>query len=75
MKSLLNETNDTIALKNVCHWVRDTVAGLLIVMLFGKCGEAYNIADEKSDISLKNLSEIIADNAGKNVIYDIPDAI
>uniref|UniRef100_UPI00402A2CB1 NAD-dependent epimerase/dehydratase family protein n=1 Tax=Lachnospira eligens TaxID=39485 RepID=UPI00402A2CB1 len=56
-------------------YVSDAVAGLLTVMLLGKCGEAYNIADEKSDIRLKDLAEIIADNVGKKVIYDIPNEI
>lgn len=56
-------------------YVADAVAGLLTVMLCGECGEAYNIADEMSDIRLRDLADIIAGCVGKKVIFDIPDAI
>lgn len=56
-------------------YVPDTVSGLLTVLLKGKCGEAYNIADDASDIRLKDLAGIIAEYAGKKVIFEIPDAI
>lgn len=53
-------------------YVSDAVAGLLTVMLLGKCGEAYNIADEKSDIKLRDLAETIAESVGKKVVFDVP---
>ena len=53
-------------------YVSDAVAGLLTVMLLGKCGEAYNIADEKSDIRLRDLAETIAESVGKKVVFDVP---
>ena len=53
----------------------DAVAGLLTVMLKGKCGEAYNIADAGSDIMLKDLASIIAGFAGKKVVFELPDAV
>lgn len=56
-------------------YVTDAVAGILVTLLKGKCGEAYNIADESSDIMLKDLAAIIADYVGKNVIFEIPDEI
>lgn len=56
-------------------YIADTVSGLLTVILNGKKGEAYNIADDASDIRLKDLAEIIANYAGVEVIYEIPDAI
>jgi UDP-glucuronate decarboxylase len=55
--------------------VSDTVAGLLRVALMGEPGAAYNIADERSDISLAELANIIADFAGTQVTFDVPDAI
>lgn len=55
-------------------YAADAAAGLLTVMLCGACGEAYNIADSKSDITLKELSHIIADICNTNVIFEIPDA-
>ena len=56
-------------------YVTDAVAGLLTVLLKGNCGEAYNIADEASDITLKDLAGIIAGYAGKQVVFEIPDAV
>ena len=56
-------------------YVMDSVSGLLTVLLNGKSGEAYNISDDASDIMLKDLAAIIADYAGKKVVFEIPDAI
>ena len=56
-------------------YVADAVAGALIVLLCGKTGEAYNIADTKSDIMLKDLAEIIANIVGRQVVFEIPDEI
>lgn len=53
--------------------VADAVSGILTVMLKGACGEAYNIADEKSDITLRDLATLIAKQCGSKVIFDIPD--
>ena len=51
----------------------DAVAGFLTVILKGESGEAYNIADEASDIMLKDLAKIIADFADKEVVFELPD--
>ena len=56
-------------------YVSDAVSGLLTVLLCGENGEAYNIADEASDIMLKDLAAIIADTAGKKVVFELPDAV
>ena len=56
-------------------YVSDAVSGLLTVLLKGESGEAYNIADEKSDITLKDLAALIAGVAGKRVVFEIPDAV
>ena len=56
-------------------YMADAVYGLLTVLLKGECGEAYNIADDASDIMLKDLAAIIANYAGKSVVFDIPDAV
>lgn len=53
-------------------FVVDAVAGLLTILLRGTQGEAYNIADEASDIRLKDLAQIIADYAGVKVVRDEP---
>lgn len=56
-------------------YVSDTVSGLLYILLLGKSGEAYNVADEQSDITLKDLAEVIASHAGRKVVFELPDEI
>lgn len=56
-------------------YVIDAVAALLTILLEGKCGEAYNISDEQSNVSLKDLAQIIAKYANKKVVFELPDAI
>ena len=56
-------------------YVVDAVTGLLTVLLKGECGEAYNISDDASDIMLKDLAAIIADQAGRKVVFELPDAV
>ena len=56
-------------------YVADAVSGLFTVLLCGENGEAYNIADVASDIMLKDLAAIIARTAGKEVVFELPDAV
>ena len=56
-------------------YVADAVSGLLYVLMKGENGEAYNIADERSDIMLKDLAATIAGIAGKKVVFEIPDTV
>lgn len=56
-------------------YMADAISGLLTIILKGESGEAYNIADEASNITLKDLAKIIADYAGKKVVFEIPDAV
>ena len=51
-------------------WNHGTVS---ISNLSFKYNVAYNIADEASDIMLKDLAKIIADFAGKEVVFELPD--
>lgn len=44
--------------------VFDTATGILRVLLSGECGQAYNLSDEKSDITLRQLAEIAAKHGG-----------
>lgn len=55
-------------------YVADVVSGILKGLFDGVCGEAYNIADERSDITLKELAGIVADIAKTEVIFELPDA-
>lgn len=55
-------------------YVADAVSALLYCLLYGEKGQAYNISDEKSDIHLKDLAHILANIAGKEVVFEIPDS-
>lgn len=54
-------------------FVTDAVAGLLYILTLGKSGQAYNVADKKSDISLKNLAGYLAEAAGTKVVFELPE--
>lgn len=54
-------------------YVVDCVSALFYILLMGTNGEAYNIADAKSIISIRELAEIIAAIGNRNVVIDIPD--
>lgn len=54
-------------------YVVDSVSALLHILLNGKNGEVYNIADPHSNVSIRELAEMIADIGGKKVVMDLPD--
>lgn len=54
-------------------YVADAVAAVLRCMTDGACGEAYNVADEASDISLRDAAEYLAEIAGTRVVYGPPE--
>ena len=53
-------------------YVIDCVSGLLNILLKGKNGDAYNIADNNSNIPIKDLAEMIAAIGKKKVIIEQP---
>lgn len=56
-------------------YVSDAISGLFTILFYGKNGEAYNIADEESDIKLKDLASLIAKDVNTKVIFQLPDDI
>lgn len=54
-------------------YVSDAVSGLLYCLLKGESGEAYNVACNGSDITLRELASKIANNAGVDVVFDLPE--
>ncbi len=54
-------------------YAADVVSALLFLLINGKNGESYNIADPKSDIRLKDLAELLAKSAGTEVVFELPD--
>lgn len=56
-------------------YVVDAAAAAIYLLLYGESGNAYNIADKESDISLKELAGVLAEEAGTKVIFELPDQI
>lgn len=56
-------------------YVVDCVSALLHILLKGENGQAYNIADANSNISIKELAEMIAEIGGKKVVIDLPSDV
>ena len=54
-------------------YVVDCVSALLHILLKGENCQAYNIADTSSNISIKELAEMVARIGGKRVVIDLPD--
>lgn len=54
-------------------YVADAVSGILRTLIAGKNGEVYNLGNVESDIRLKDLAKIIANIAGTEVIFDLPN--
>lgn len=55
-----------------CH-VTDVISALLYSLFKGIKGQAYNVADEDSDIHLKDLAALLAKYSNTKVIFDLPD--
>lgn len=54
-------------------FVTDAAAGILWTIGQGTAGAAYNVADERSDITLKELAERLAEIAGTRVVFELPE--
>ncbi len=50
----------------------DAASAILFLLLNGKTGEAYNVADEKSNITLKGLATMIAEYSNTKVVFKLP---
>lgn len=55
-------------------YVVDAALALLTILLKGAKGEAYNVADEQSNITIRELAELLASAEKRKVIFDIDEA-
>ena len=53
-------------------YVSDAVAAMLHVMINGENGVAYNVANEKCNVHLKDFAQMCAECNGKDVVFDLP---
>lgn len=56
-------------------YVIDAVRAIFQILFYGKKGEAYNVANENSAVSIVEVAETVAKIAGKRVVFDIPSEI
>lgn len=54
-------------------YVVDAAHALLRLLMDGEKGNAYNVAHSESNISIRQLAELIAEKAHRKVVFDIPD--
>lgn len=59
---------------NYCY-TRDAIIAIFILLIYGNSGEAYTIANEKSNIKIRDMAYMVADkiaNGNIKVKFDIP---
>ena len=56
-------------------YVIDAVKALLIILKNGSCGEAYNIADPRYQMTIKEFATKVAEISGAELIYDLPNDV
>ena len=61
------------ALRAFCY-ITDRIAGCVYIVLKGQAGEAYNLSNEKEEISIKSLASIIANYANTKIVFDIENS-
>jgi UDP-glucuronate decarboxylase len=60
-------------LRSYCY-VADCVSAILTILLKGQTGNAYNVANSDSKVTIREIAEIIAAISGKKVFFKRPDA-
>lgn len=58
-------------MRSYCY-VLDCSSALLTILLAGKSGQAYNISNRDSVVSIRELAECIARESGHKVVFEIP---
>jgi nucleoside-diphosphate-sugar epimerase len=56
-------------------YIADCASAILTVLVNGKTGEAYNVANPNVRITIAQLAELIAKVAGKKVVFADPAAV
>ncbi len=54
-------------------YVVDCVSALMFILLKGKTGEAYNVADEESNITIRDLARLTCEVSGTKLVIEIAE--
>jgi nucleoside-diphosphate-sugar epimerase len=57
--------------RSYCY-VADCVSAILIILLKGEKGNAYNVANKQSNVSIAELAKTIASAGEQNVVFEVP---
>lgn len=57
--------------RSYCYTL-DCASAILTVLLNGECGEAYNISDRASVVTIRDVAETVARLAGVRVEFEDP---
>lgn len=57
--------------RSYCY-ITDCVSALLYILLLGKNGEAYNIANKNSIVTIKEYAQTLAELGNVSVLFDLP---
>jgi Nucleoside-diphosphate-sugar epimerases len=63
--------SDGLMMRSLCY-VADAVSGLIYTLLLGENGQAYNIANSGSNITIRHMAETIAKLFGLKITYSKP---
>jgi UDP-glucuronate decarboxylase len=56
-------------------YVPDAARGILLALLAGECGAAYNIANRRYQMRIRYFAEKAAEAGGSRVIFDLPSEL
>lgn len=56
-------------------YARDCASAIITVLLKGQNRQAYNVADENSCVTIRELAEMVADIGGVKVVFDVPSEV
>ena len=79
IKNAVNRENITLKsngeqLFSFCY-VADICTAILLLLLKGEKGEAYNIANPHQNLSLMQIADILSTYTGKKTVFDIPSSV
>lgn len=60
--------------RSYCY-LADAVTGILYILLLGESGQAYNVANQKGDVTIRRFAEILAETAGVQVKFENPEGV
>ncbi len=59
-------------MRSYCY-VGDCATAILKILFYGNAGDAYNIANKNSNVSIRKVADVIAALENKKVIFELPD--